>query len=104
MTTIIKSLAIGENRAIDEINLKEAQRELFDIVEQVKAEDKRIILSENGEQKAVIISVEAFSFLQKMIDKIEDEIDIAEAEKILGETKPKDYVSLEQIKQELGCQ
>ncbi len=103
MVTIIKPVAIDidEDSSIIEINIASAQENLGKIVQEVSEEDRRVILSENGEQKAVIISVEAFAFLERMIEKIEDEMDLAEAEKILAQTKPEDYITFEQVKEDL---
>lgn len=95
-------IEIEADNSMMEMTIKEAQIKLQEIVQKVNDDDERVILTENGEQKAVIISVEAFAFLHRMIEKIEDEIDLAEAEKILAETKPEDYIPFEVINQELG--
>ncbi len=46
--------------------------------------------------------MEAFEFLERMVEKIEDEMDIEEAERILAPTKPEDYRFYEQLRQEIG--
>lgn len=79
------TIEIEADNSMMEMTIKEAQIKLQEIVQKVNDDDERVILTENGEQKAVIISVEAFAFLHRMIEKIEDEIDLAEAEKRLSD-------------------
>ena len=57
------------------LSVAEAQSQLAEIVGRVSAEDRRVILSKNGKDIAVIISLEAFWFLEKMIELAGDEID-----------------------------
>ena len=57
------------------LSVAEAQSKLAEIVGRVSAEDRRFILSKNGKDVAAIISLEAFWFLEKMIELAGDEID-----------------------------
>ncbi len=84
------------------LSVADLQSKLTEIVQQVAAEDTRVILSQEGKKIAAVISMEAFEFLERMVEKIEDEMDIEEAQRILAETKPEEYTSYEQLRQEIG--
>lgn len=101
MTIATEKITFLEDTGIIEVDVSQVEDSFKEIINRINGEDLRVILSENGQQKGVIISTEAFLFLERMIEKIEDEIDVANAEKILAD--PNEIpVSLEQIKQELG--
>ena len=70
------------------LSVAEAQSQLAKIVRQVSAEDRQVILRENGEDVAVIISLEAFWFLEKMIELAGDEIDAGDFLPSLAEALP----------------
>jgi PHD/YefM family antitoxin component YafN of YafNO toxin-antitoxin module len=101
-TKIKMQVSLLEAEEMVFLDAADAQIDLPGIVQQVAANDQRVILTLEGKKMAAIISLEAFEFLERMIEKIEDEIDIQEAERILAESKPEDYITLEQLKQELG--
>ena len=50
------------------LSVADAQSQLAEIVGRVAAEDRRVILSKDSKDLAVIISLEAFWFLEKMIE------------------------------------
>lgn len=74
---------------------------LLNLSEQI-ASGKPIILHQNGEQVAALISIEDLHLLERLIEEEEDRIDIADAQKILAETKESDWIPFEQVKAELG--
>ena len=67
------------------LSVAEAQSQLAEIVGRVSAEDRRVILSKNGEDVAAIISLEAFWFLEKMIELAGDEVDAEDSLSSLAE-------------------
>ena len=67
------------------LSVAEAQSKLAEIVGRVAAEDRRVILSKNGKDVAVIISLEAFWFLEKMIELAGDELDAEDSLPSLAE-------------------
>ena len=85
--------SLAENEGTIKLKMTTAQTELPEIIKQVAADDKRVILMQDGKEMAAIISREAFEFLERMVEKMEDEIDIQEAERILAESKPEDYIT-----------
>ena len=75
----------------------------LDLVNAVKqvASGKPIIFHQNGNDVAAVISIEDLHLLERLIEEEEDRIDIAEAEKILAQTKEEDWIPFEQAKVEL---
>ncbi|MBC6417321.1 MAG: type II toxin-antitoxin system Phd/YefM family antitoxin [Prochloron sp. SP5CPC1] len=100
MNSVATQPYVSENQDILPITIPEAQTKLTDIVERVHNKDERIILIQDGKEMAAIISMEAFSFLEQMIHKMEDEMDrraILEAR-----NQRAGNITLEKLKQELG--
>jgi PHD/YefM family antitoxin component YafN of YafNO toxin-antitoxin module len=79
----------------------DAQAQLPEIVQQVAADDKRVILLQDGQKMAAIISMEAFEFLERMVEKLEDEIDIADSLAALAEAEEKGTIPWEDLRKEL---
>lgn len=78
-----------------------AHLDLINLLTQV-ATGKPIVLHQNGEQVGALISMEDLYLLKRLIEEEENRIDIADAQKILAETKESDWIPFEQIKAELG--
>ena len=51
---------------------------------------------------AAIISMEAFEFLERMVEKMEDEIDLADSMAALAEIEEQGAIPWEDVKKELG--
>lgn len=85
-------------------SIDEAQDRLLNLAQQVKADDKRIILTHQDREIAAIISIEAFAFLERAIAQAEDESDLEDCQQILAQTQPGDWISLEELKKEIGLQ
>ena len=102
MDSVSDRIQQTEDRDIMRMSIDEAQDKLFNLAQQVKSEDDRIILTQNGQAIAAIVSIEAFAFLERAIEKAEDETDREDCQRILLETQPDDWISLEELKKELG--
>jgi prevent-host-death family protein len=76
----------------------EARDNFASTVSRVAAGEERVIVSQDGKEVAAIISTDEFCFLERVIEKLEDEMDVEEAKKILAETNPEDYIPYERIK------
>lgn len=63
-----------------------------------------VILIQEGKDVAAIIHIEEFWLLESLIEQLEDDFYAEEAEKILAQTKPEDYIPYEQVKKELGLE
>jgi prevent-host-death family protein len=99
-TQIQASLAEAEDMV--RLTIADVQTKLPEIVRQVAADDKRVILLQDGKEMAAIISLEAFEFLERMAEKIEDEIDLADSLAALAEAEEKGTISWESLRKELG--
>ena len=73
---------------------------LLNLIEQI-ATGKPIVLHQNGEQVAALISIEDLHLLERLIEEEEDRIDIADAQKILAEAKEQGTVPWSDIKARL---
>ena len=84
------------------IPISEARKRIFEIAEEVQRPDTHYVLTENGKPKAVILSAEEFENLRDDLDILSDPgllKEIEEAEKEYGRGE---YVTWEELKQELG--
>lgn len=77
-----------------------AHSDVINLLVQV-ATGKPIILHQNGEQVAALISMEDLHLLERLIEEEEDRIDIADAQKILAEAKEQGTVPWPDIKARL---
>ena len=94
--------SLAENEGTIKLKMTTAQTELPEIVKQVAADDKRVVLLQDGKEMAAIISMEAFEFLERMVEKMEDEIDLADSRSALAEAEQEGTIPWEQVKKELG--
>ncbi|MEA5534144.1 type II toxin-antitoxin system Phd/YefM family antitoxin [Crocosphaera sp. XPORK-15E] len=81
------------------ITVNEAQNHLSEIIEQIETNDIPVIITHQGKGQAVMISLEAFAFLEKMIAQQEDEIDREALREARQDLEP--TTSLNELKQEL---
>jgi antitoxin Phd len=79
------------------IKIGDIRREMASTINKVAYENERIILDRRGKEVAAIISIEDL----KLLEKIEDYIDIHEAERLLADPMEKP-IPYEQVRKELG--
>jgi len=79
------------------LTVADARRDLSDILNRVSYIGERIMITRHGKDIAAIVSSKDL----EMLEKIEDTIDAAEAEKRLSEGK-KNAISYEAIRREMG--
>ncbi len=87
------------NEGVISITVNEAQNHLNEIIAQIEKNDVPVIITHQGKEKAVMISLEAFAFLEKMIFQQEDEIDREALREARQDLEP--TTSLNELKQEL---
>lgn len=63
---------------------------------------KPVILKQQGQSVAALISIEDLHLLERLVEEEEDRIDLAETEKILAEMDKKGTIAWETIKAEAG--
>jgi prevent-host-death family protein len=86
------------------VTLSEARDNLSDFVNKVKYNHERIIVQKHGKEAAAIINIEELKLLEALIERYENEIDIQEVERIMGEEKHEDFVAWEDVKARLGLE
>lgn len=91
-----------EDSPVVRLSVEELRDRLDYILTRVANGEERAIVSRDGKDVAAVISIEEFWFLERAIAQLEDYIDIEEAEKILAQTKPEDYIPYDRVRKELG--
>ncbi len=102
MKSVATQPYISENQDIIPITTADAQTKLTEIVERVEGKDERVILIQDGKEMAAIISIEAFLFLEKMVHKVEDEMDRRAIREARNPRARAENITLEKLKQELS--
>ena len=82
------------------VSVAEARRDLAGILNRVSFGKERVVLTRHDADVAAIISIEDLRLLGALIDKWEDEQDIADANEALLEAR-EDHVAWEDIKRDL---
>ena len=65
---------------------------------------RQVIPPQEGKDVAAIIHIEEFWLLESAIERLEEDFYAEEAEKILAQRKPEDYIPYEQVRKELGLE
>jgi prevent-host-death family protein len=78
------------------ISTADARKNFADLVNQVAYGNEPIVLTRRGQEIAALVSIEEFKLLQQ----IEDFIDIEDAKKALAE--PGDNISAQEVWKQLG--
>jgi prevent-host-death family protein len=82
----------------DTLNSTDAREQLADVLNRVAYAGDRVRIARRGKVVAAVVPIGDL----EMIERLENEIDIREAEKSLREAKKKGTVSLDIIREELG--
>jgi prevent-host-death family protein len=80
------------------VSASKARTDLADILNRVAYKGERILLHRRGKNVAAVVSLEDFSLLEQL----EDRIDLEEARAALAEVKKKGTIPWEKIKADLG--
>ncbi|MDO8963926.1 MAG: type II toxin-antitoxin system Phd/YefM family antitoxin [Coriobacteriia bacterium] len=83
------------------VSVAEARRDLAGILNRVSVARERVIISRHDTDVAAVISIDDLRLLDALMDKWEDEQDIADCEAALLEAR-EDRISWEDIKTEFG--
>lgn len=86
---------------VTDLNLTDAYPDLIAALKQV-TNSKPIILHQNGEQIAAVISTEDLRLFERLIEAEEDRIDTEESKKVLAEVKEQGTVSWQALQAKLG--
>ncbi len=78
------------------VSFTKARAKLSDLITRVVTGHERVVIERHGHEKVALVPLEDLDTLQR----IEDEIDIAEAEAALSETDER--IPWEEVKKDLG--
>lgn len=87
---------------METISSKEVKDRLSEILSQVAYGHKRFKIARHNKEMAIIISIEDWELIEKIIKQHEDEEDIREGEAALKEAEEKGSISFEEMKKRVG--
>jgi len=82
----------------DTLNSTDARENLAEVLNRVAYAKDRVRITRRGKAVAAVVPIEDL----ELIERLEDEIDIREAEKALREARKKGTVPFQQVRDELG--
>lgn len=80
------------------INMTDAREDLSSVVNEVAYGQERVVLTRRGRSLAAVVSIDD----AKLLEQLEDELDLADAKAALADPDNADPVAWEQIKVNLG--
>ena len=83
------------------INVMEARRAFSETINRVAFGKERIVLERRGKDVAVLVSVDDLKLFEKLLEELEDRLDVEEAERRLREEEGA-AIPYEQVRRELG--
>lgn len=87
---------------MESISCKEVRENMADVINQVAFKSKRYTLTRHGSGVAVLLSIEEWNQIEKLIEEKEDEEDIRDADVTFKKHSKKQGVSLKAMKKKLG--
>jgi prevent-host-death family protein len=82
----------------DTMNSTDARERMADVLNRVAYAKDRVRITRRGKAVAAVVPIEDL----ELIERLEDEIDIREAEKALREARKKGTIPLKKIREEFG--
>jgi len=82
----------------DTVNSTDAREHLADVLNRVAYAGDRVRITRRGKAVAAVVPIEDL----ELIERLENEIDIREAEKSLREARKKGTISLDTVREEFG--
>lgn len=87
---------------MESISTKKARDHLSDVINKVAYAGERFTLTRHGQGVAVLISLEEWKAIQNLLEKIEEEEDIQDADVAYARYLKEGGISLSKMKKELG--
>jgi len=85
-------------KAVETLNTSDAREKLAEVLNRVAYSKDRVRITRRGKEIAAVVPIEDL----ELIEKLEDKIDLQEAEEALSEARDKGTIPLEKIREELG--
>jgi prevent-host-death family protein len=89
---------ITEVKAMGQVNTVNARAQFSEIINRAAFGKERVTLTRRGKEIVAVVPIEDV----KLLEALEDKIDLEEARAALAEAKKKGTVSWEKIKKDLG--
>ncbi|MFT4554260.1 MAG: prevent-host-death family protein [Chlamydiales bacterium] len=87
---------------VQEISARDLRERQADVLNQIVFKGAHFVITRHGKEAAVLISPDEFLILQKAMEYLEDESDVADAKKAIKEVKRQGSKPLKQLAKELG--
>ncbi len=84
------------------ISLSKARNDFSDLVNRVNYSGEKVIIEKHGKEIAAIVSMDDLQLLERLVEKIEDYVDIHDAGIALEEYERGEFVTLENLAADLG--
>lgn len=84
------------------ISAEKARNTFSELVSHTAYSKDRVVVTRNGKKMVAIISIEDFELLEKIIDRLEDELDAEDIKAALNEVREGKTLPWEQVKKDLG--
>jgi prevent-host-death family protein len=83
------------------VSVAEARKDLAEIINRASYAHERTVITRHGSDVAAVISIDELRLLDALIEKWEDEADLADAKLALLEAR-EEFIPWEDIKREFG--
>jgi len=84
------------------ISAEKARNSFSELLSHTAYSKDRVIVTRNGKKMAAIVSIEDLELLERLADKIEDELDLEDIRAALREYEEGKTVPWEKVKKDLG--
>lgn len=87
---------------METISSKDVRDHLSDVLNKVAYKGQKYTLTRSGKEMAVILSIEEWNLIEKMMQRLENEIDIKDADEAHARYKKEGAIPFHQAMKELG--
>jgi len=84
------------------VSAEKARNSFSEIVSHAAFSKERFVITRNGKKVAAIIPIEELEFLERMMERLEDELDSEDIEAALDEVRQGKTIPWEQVKRDLN--
>lgn len=84
------------------ISAEKARNTFSELVSHTAYSKDRVVVTRNGKKMVAIVPIEDLELLERIIDRLEDELDAEEIRAALNEVREGRTVPWEQVKKDLG--